>query len=333
MIKKKFTFFIGMIIPLIVVCANPQNTNLDNRAIVASVKRIYLQEFPEAHNPSLIKIDEGHLLTFRYCPDRFGHISHIGIVLLDDNFTPISKPQLLDTRLKNSRTPSQSEDARIFVYRGRTFLIYNDNIEIISPNYNQRRDMFIAELFRTGNGYSLSTPMKLTHNEKYQFVLWQKNWTPFEWNNTLLLSYTFNPHEVLYVNLFDGSCYPNYLTSPSIDWPWGQMRGGTPPVMLDGEFFAFFHSSISTGNWQWQYYMGAYTFSAEPPFKITRISKEPIVAKEFYISSNYYKKVVFPGGVVVSGDRIYVAYGKDDSEMWIATIDKEALMDSLTPVE
>jgi predicted GH43/DUF377 family glycosyl hydrolase len=43
--------------------------------------------------------------------------------------------------------------------------------------------------------------------------------------------------------------------------------------------------------------------------------------------------VVFPGGFAVVGSLIYVAYGKDDREIWIATIDKDALKRSLKTIE
>jgi predicted GH43/DUF377 family glycosyl hydrolase len=42
--------------------------------------------------------------------------------------------------------------------------------------------------------------------------------------------------------------------------------------------------------------------------------------------------VIFPGGFVVIDPYIYVAYGKDDHEMWIAPIDKAELKKALKPV-
>ena len=105
------------------------------KQIVVSTKQIKLADFTTAHNPSIIDIEEGYLMTFRFCPDPFNQywLSYIGIVLLDDSFELISEPQLLSTRLKHSKAPSQSEDARIFYYRGRIFVLYNDNLEILNP--------------------------------------------------------------------------------------------------------------------------------------------------------------------------------------------------------
>lgn len=311
-----------------------------NKGIVKASKRIYLVDYPDAYNPAIIKFGQGYLLSFRYSPERYYQpwISYIGVVLLDESFEPISKPELLKTRYGNSKTPSQSEDARIFFYRGRTFVIYNDNLDVVYPAYNDRRDIFIAELFHENDHFALSAPKKLIYEAQYNYQWWQKNWIPFESNKLLLLSYSLNPHEVIYANLANGTCFLQYSTSGDIDWKWGKLRGSTPPELVDGEYLAFFHSSIITSSpasWDWEmwhYFMGAYTFSAEPPFQITKISPTPIYSEEFYTHSDSWKRVVFPGGFVISGSNIYVAYGKDDCELWIATLDKEALMNSLVPV-
>jgi predicted GH43/DUF377 family glycosyl hydrolase len=314
---------------------------LDLQKVVLETKRILLEDFPEAWNPSMIKVDQGYLMTFRYCPDVIsqGWVSYIGIVLLDEAFDPISKPQLLKTRVKNSKTPSQSEDARIFKFKDRLFLIYHDNVDIVYPATWQRRDMFMSELLFTNNQFTLTPPLKLIHEEKYNSQTWQKNWVPFEKDGVLLMTYSINPHEILYTNLLTGTCYPAYETRAEIQWDFGILRGSTPPLLVDGEYLAFSHSGIITSSessWGldlWHYYMGAYTFSAEPPFEITKMTPVPIMHDSFYTPSDYNKRVIFPGGFVVSDSFIYVAYGKDDNEIWIATLDKAMLKKALQPVE
>jgi predicted GH43/DUF377 family glycosyl hydrolase len=310
--------------------------------LVLETKRIYIEDFPEAWNPSMIKVDQGYLMSFRYTPDveSQGWISYIGVVLLDEEFNPISKPQLLRTRLKNSKTPSQSEDARIFKFKDRMFLIYNDNVDIIYPATWQRRDMFMAELFYTDHQFILGPPLKLIYEEKYQSRFWQKNWVPFEKDGALLMIYSINPHEILYPNLATGTCYSVYETSAEIQWDFGAfLKGSTPPMLVDAEYLAFFHTGIVTSSqssWGldlWHYFMGAYTFSAEPPYEITHITPVPIIAENFYTPSKYAKRVIYPGGFVVSDSVIYLTYGKDDQEIWIATIDKAVLKNSMVPVE
>lgn len=85
------------------------------------------------------------------------------------------------------------------------------------------------------------------------------------------------------------------------------------------------------------YFMGAYTFAAQPPFELKRISPAPVIGKNFYNGPKYktWKPliVVFPGGIVEEKDHFLVAYGRQDHEIWITKIDKTGLLDSLICVQ
>lgn len=307
--------------------------------IVIATKKIEFEDFPDAYNPSILKTPQGILMSFRYSPDRYSNpwVSYIGIVLLNDSFEPISKPQLVSTRTKNSKTQSQSEDARLFTYRGRIFLIFNDNLDVNNTYYSDRRDMHIVELFSNNNQFSVSSPLRLLYHEKIKQI-WQKNWAPFEWDKKLLISYTVNPHEILYANLQNGACYHCYESQVPLDWELGTLRESTPPQLVDGEYLAFFHSGLVTTSYAswgwdlWHYFMGAYTFAPNPPFEMTQYTPLPIVGEGFYTQSAHEKRVIFPGGFFVAEPYIYVAYGKDDYEIWIATLDKNELKKALKPV-
>jgi len=307
--------------------------------VVIAQKQILFDDFPDSTNPSIIKVDEGYLMSFRYTPDRYNDpwVSYIGIVLLNKSFNPISHPQLLDTRFTNNKTQSQCEDARLFTYCGRIFLTYNDNMDVNCTTYSDRREIYLIELFRDKDKYTISSPLKLYHQEKAYLIV-QKNWVFFEWNKKLLTGYSINPHEILYPNLHNGACYPCYDTVVPIIWDYGTLHGDTPPLLIDGEYLSFFHSGIVTSSYAswgwdlWHYFMGAFTFSASPPFEMTSYTPLPIVAEGFYTQSNREKRVIIPGGFVVSEQEIYLAYGKDDYEIWIATIDKQELKKILKPI-
>jgi predicted GH43/DUF377 family glycosyl hydrolase len=316
--------------------------NEPDQEIILAAKQIVFEQFPQAYNPSLIQVDNGFILIFRHCPERVyqSWLSDIGIVLLDENLNPVTEPELLNTRSKRSKTPSQAEDARIFSHRNKLYIIYNDNIDEIFFETWKRRDMFIAELQYSNGHFNLAPPLKVYNEEKYASVMQQKNWVPFEWNRNLYFSYSLNPHEVITPSIRNGACHLAYKSEPKIDWPYGKMKGSTPPLLVDGEYLAFFHSwekmksPSSFGHKLYHYFMGAYTFSTEPPFEITQISPKPIIGKDFYVPSLYSeKRVIFPGGFAVKNDRIYLAYGRNDCEIWIATIDKNALKKSLIRVE
>lgn len=308
--------------------------------MVISSKRITLKEFSTIWNPSIVRVKDKFLLSFRYClAPAFPWISYVGVVFLNENLEPISTPQLLNTRHEKSLTSSQAEDARLIASGDEIYLVYNDNVDVENPNYTvDRRDMFIAKLSIDGLKVSLGEPLKIFHTEKYNQVRLQKNWVPFDWKGHLMLSYTLNPHEVIVPNLKTGVCNVFSETAFCCHWRWGEWRGGTPALLVDGDYLAFFHSpqvtnsEASKGIYMYHYFMGAYTFSRNPPFSIKTTSKEPIIAKGFYTQSSYDKRIIFPGGFVTVGTSIYLTYGKDDSEVWVAIIDKTKLKKSLKPV-
>ncbi len=307
-----------------------------NLPIVTSTKKINLEGFPQAWNPSLIKTEYGFLMTFRHClAPVYPWISYIGIVMLDENFNPISTPQLLNTRDPGALTPSQAEDARIFELNNKIYVIYNDNQDNINPSSALRRDMFMAEVVRQNDQFVLLKPLKIIHEKKYSKVNWQKNWVPFNFKGNLLMAYTLNSHEILVPDSNTGLSKQMHRSAIKNRWSWGTLRGGTPALLVDGEYIGFFHSSkvasssASRNTPMHHYYMGAYTFSSKPPFNIKKISRSPIIGDNFYTQSSYDKRVIFPGGFALVDNYFYVAYGKDDSEIWVAKINKENLLKSL----
>jgi predicted GH43/DUF377 family glycosyl hydrolase len=308
--------------------------------IVTGIKKIEIEGFPEAFNPSIVKVDNGFLLTFRYFVGYHQpSVSFIGIVRLDNNLNVISKPQLLNTRDESSTTPSQAEDARIFECNNKLFVLYNDNETFFSPSIKERRDMYIAELIISSDYFELTKPVKLIHEKKYASVNWQKNWVPFVWNGKVLMGYSINSHEILEPHLVKGVSKTLFTSNKKIKWQWGNLRGGTPALLVDGNYLGFFHSSkvdISEASFlqpMHHYYMGAYVFSSKPPFDILKTSPSPIISPGFYTQTSCDKRVVFPGGLAIAGNNLYVAYGKDDAEIWIATINKTNLFKSLKKVK
>lgn len=308
--------------------------------MVLATKQVKIPGHPQAYNPSIIQTERGLLLTFRSHPDRNKPwVSTIGYVFLNESADPISEPAFFDTRQFDHRTPSQAEDARLFLCNNKLFVIYNDNIEIQNPSAQQRRDMFLAEVQVNDDGLTLAPAIKLIHEKKYPVQLWQKNWLPFEYNHEPFMIYTVTPHEILHPDLMTGICAAVCETTSTPCWQWGECRGSTPPLLVDGEYLVFFHSmvriqsDISDDRKIPHYFFGAYTFSAAPPFEITKMTPNPIIAEGFYTRANFHSRVVYPGGYVISGSRIYLAYGRNDQELWIATIDNELLQESLKPLQ
>jgi predicted GH43/DUF377 family glycosyl hydrolase len=125
-----------------------------------------------------------------------------------------------------------------------------------------------------------------------------------------------------------------YETQASdLHWPWGQPRGGTPPVLVDGEYWSFFHSCIDDPYHTRRYFMGAYAFSAMPPFRITRMSRTPIMAgsnKDRW--GNGKPLVVFPCGALLRNGIWMVTLGVNDLNCAWVEIPHESLLEQTVPV-
>lgn len=310
-------------------------------SVIIATKRIHIDGFPLAFNPSIIRTDEGILMIFRNVPDVHNRpfVSETGALWLNEALEPISAPQLLIMRKQGDPTPQQAEDVRVFSLKGELYLVYNDNVDVINASEYDHRDIFIAKLKYENKRFSVEEPQKIIHPDYYEKSKWQKNWQPFEWDGKMLIGYTINPHEILLPDLNRGFCTTIYKTEGDIKWHWGKLRGGALAQRVGDEYLAFFHSPIqyvsetTQGRYLMHYFMGAYTFAGEPPFQLTGISPYPIVSEGFYTPSPLGIRCIYPGGFVISGPYIYLTYGKDDGEVWMAIIDKERLFETLVPVK
>ena len=155
---------------------------------------------------------------------------------------------------------------------------------------------------------------------------------------------------------------------------WGKIRGGTPVLLLPDKsaYLTFFHSKAMVHAHKINtYFMGAYLFASTPPFAITHISSEPIVAPPFY-NAKYagwsYRRcdfIVYPmsfefipgpgasararsipditGGNSTRASvnsnsnsnqhtHILLSYGRQDREGWMLELQLEQLLASMQPV-
>jgi predicted GH43/DUF377 family glycosyl hydrolase len=103
---------------------------------------------------------------------------------------------------------------------------------------------------------------------------------------------------------------------------FGELRGSTSPVLVGGEYWTFFHSSIgiktSRGNSR-RYFVGAYTFSSQPPFNIISAVPEPILRGSYNDPTvGGAPPCVFPGGAILKDAEWTMAFGVNDCRCaWI----------------
>ncbi len=295
----------------------------DKIGMVLDIKKIIINNIENPINSSIIESNEkDYLVAFRFREEFDSSDNYIGIALLDENFNQIGEYKKIDV---NS---SKAEDPRIYKHKNDFFLIYNDTM----PIAHYARAMYIAKLNPE------FTPEYITCLDQHIKPV-EKNWVPFSYNTIkgekLLLAYGLTPHKIMEVTDTTKNSIEHYIykDNPSYSrffWKWGEPRGGTPARLVDGEYLAFFHSCFGTGKKKW-YVMGAYTYEAHPPFKITKVSKFPIIFDNVRAT-----RVFFPTGFIhkkTDGkELIILSYGENDEFSKIVTLDKEKLFENMKAV-
>lgn len=305
---------------------------------VLETKKIEVNGYPDAFNPTIIRWRQSLLLCFRIRDPKTKSTDGIGFSWLDENFNPKGKPQVLQRDLEPVYHTSMAQDPRLIEVGGRLYMVYSN----LEPYMDEAvRRVVIAEVIFDGVRFFINDAEYISYFDGKIPKRAEKNWTPFEYGGHLLLAYSINPHKIFYPVFGKRKCEVFSCTRSTIQWEWGELRGGTPALLNGNEYLAFFHSSKemktlhSNGKKHSHYFMGAYTFSNQPPFEITRISKEPIIGKKFYKGPLYntWKPLwcVFPGGFVFNQEFVWIAYGRQDHEMWIVKLDKNKLLQSLIP--
>jgi len=324
-------------------------------SFILEMQRLEIPGFPYAFNPSILRTERGVLMSFRlgsyvHGSEICGHTppclspqnrdtSKIGLIWLDDQFQIASQTQVLKIPRSAEDVPFRPQDPRLIEVGGKIYLVYN-NFTRLGAATNQR--MYFAELFYDGGQFALGASQCLIDFEEANPGKTEKNWTPFDYQGQLHFSYSFSPHTVFRPLDGTSSCITVGSTQGAIAWQWGHLRGGTTALKVGDEYLGFFHSVMSMKTVHSEqkkiphYFMGAYTCAATPPFSLTAVSPEPIVGEGFYTGERYvtWKPLIalFPAGYIFDENYIWVAYGKQDHEIWIAKLDKQGLLDSLVPV-
>ena len=322
---------------------NPSPLELQDLAqdFVLETRQIQIEGHPTAFNPSFVKWRGTHLMSFRMRDPKTGSTDSVGLIWLTDDFRPIGKPFILEFPLEQPSLISKVQDPRLIAIDGRLYMIYANTI-YRDEFFKEIKRMYLAEISFEDNRFRATT-FECIYRFKNESDRWEKNWVPFDYKNQLLLSYSLTPHRILWPIRGTRECKDFCSSNPSIQWDWGALRGGTQAVLDENQYVAFFHSSkmMTTVNSEEKsmqhYFMGAYTFSSEPPFNITKISPGPIIGPNFYRGPVHKTwkplRVVFPGGLLADDHFFWVIYGRQDHEIWLAKIDKQKLLESLIPVK
>ncbi|MES2199415.1 MAG: hypothetical protein V4489_04530 [Chlamydiota bacterium] len=330
----------------------------EDLGILKSVKKINIDGVVAPYNASILEDDTGYLMVFRYDikerkkfaglttpfrqkipfpSQKMPFRTFIGAIRLDKEFNQISPVQKIDTG------SDFSEDPRIFNAEGKLYLSYND----MQENDVYSRSMRLAEL-------DPKTLQPLFVSDIDQHIsCTEKNWVPFtrkeaSGEERIYFGYGINPHKIMGMqnpksNQMDHPIFPHTIAFQKMPWKekkWGVLRGGTPARLVNGQYLAFFHTLFYEAKRPW-YAMGAYTFEANPPYRVTAVSASPILFKGIYDTpaintAHSKKKAIYPAGMAFGKeegkDVIYLSCGENDSAVKILTFDTETLLQSLTPV-
>jgi predicted GH43/DUF377 family glycosyl hydrolase len=338
--KKHLVFLSSLFLPSLIF-AHTINLESTPQHFIEDIKQINIPGHPHAFNPSLIQMEGKLLMSFRSIENlKNKYDSTIGLVFLNDDLEIISKCYILPFKDPHSSKITRVDDVRLVDIAGSTHVIYADNPHPILSRGGYR--VYTAKLHFENDQFFLSDQTCLSDFPDNDISRREKNWVPFDFEGSLLLAYSLNPHRIYYPIPNTERCEVLCQSDRDIDWNFGELRGGTPALSIDNdEYLSFFHSSIRMPSIHTDeknivhYFMGAYTFSKQPPFSITKVSPTFLSYPGFYSGQSYTPywqpvKVVFPCGIVIDQDVIFLSYGRDDHECWIAKLSKSELLQSLT---
>lgn len=229
---------------------------------------------------------------------------------LNDDRLPIF---YVEIKLKNNSYRDQHfEDPRIAVISGQPWLSYC-TFQVLPGQRWSGAHQQVAILNEEWQPSAVWSPV-YGHNSGslYTGTGNEKNWTWFEHDGVAHLVYHLDPMTVVRWN-GDQVVEEYNENGPCTGWQWGNIRGGSNPVRIGDEYLLFYHSSTAWTPIKRRYHMGALCFEAKPPFKITRMTKKPLLSgSQDDPWTEGLPLVVFPCGAIYSRGKWVVTLGVND---------------------
>lgn len=119
------------------------------------------------------------------------------------------------------------------------------------------------------------------------------------------------------------------LLHPIEWWERRKVGSGTPPIKTKYGWLTFYHG-VDIDH---VYRAGALLLDLNDPSKIIAKSDVPVLQpKEKYETNGDVPNVVFPTGVTIMDNKLYVYYGAADKVICLATADLDAFLDTLKDI-
>lgn len=224
----------------------------------------------------------------------------------------------------------QWEDPRVFVYDGRCFVSFATMVR--GMGWKIRQSLVVLDDDFSRFSVAVEPQFGGSHPVPQLAQQTEKNWTWFVRGPKLYCVYSLHPMEVFTMD--SGAPVKLPVESPeALPWEHGTLRGGTNPELRDGQYWVFFHSSMPWKDCfghcvmgtRRRYYMGALTFTADPPFRITAITPKPLLTgSEDDPRTLNGPPVVFPCGAKLIDGEWLISMGINDEQCgWISIPGKE----------
>ena len=278
----------------------PVRTAEEDRILFSSRKILTTGHF----NPGLCRLGDNWLVASRVGEQN----PALFLTLMDREWNAITQKPF---RLDHHRCRHGQEDPRLFWFGGRlhlafTGLEYRDGL--VTTN------QMLAELDPDLEPVGVWQPEYADRNQ------WQeKNWVFFAADEELHSVYSIAPHVILTHSGI--TARKTAETNCPINWDWGHLRGGAPPVRVRDECYHWFHGTRNLtidGAHTAYYTLGLYTFDARWPHEIKRWVPQPLLHPDIIPGG---KPVVFPCGAARDDEQWIITHGWNDLECRVVMFD------------
>jgi hypothetical protein len=221
----------------------------------------------------------------------------------------------------------------------RANIYYNETrqmFEMTTPEFLQKSDESPSTRQKNWSAFLYKDKVHYVHNVFPLTITAPQDRNCTNHSSSLMPNCTEGPNKIgdtLYVDTVS----VHRCSLDKISWSFGELRGGTPAILVNGEYLSFFHSRHAP--FLISFFFGAYTFSSEPPFKLLKLSKVPIIREEWYNGAWYdraYGYIPYPMGFVVkeiqNRTTILLSLSLQEKKGIFAQIDYNDLMASMVKV-
>lgn len=323
------------------------NLPVSTAEILTRVKDIPVKDYlnaknDEMNNSGILRhpVKNGYLLSLHaisYDSSKSKFISKLHLLELDQDYQLVKHNELnLESWYKfpdrHVYRDSSAIDVRLFNADKKTYMVYSDKVS------SSKRDMFIADVIFNKDELQIDKVRALKYLQGgYKD---EKNWTPFVYKNDIYFIYKTHPFIILHWAPETNEITEAFEHKESFEEQWGlgEIHGGTPAIYVKDldAYLTFFHSSVpyreqSQSNAKVHsallriYYVGAFIFQAEPPFKLLAYTQMPLSSKDFYKERDVNHHIIFPCGLIEEEDRFLISAGINQIKTEVFSVQKKDL--------